>query len=123
MVRRSPGATSGRLKPFLSIRCAGTRDFELGAVDLVLMDATETSLFADRSRIRKQRFDDGGFISLYFGSHPSSLDKRDALLFALHTDPGMATIAAPHRQAAYPVFRGDFRTRGIELAGLPLSHC
>ncbi len=90
--------------------------FETGEIDLLLMDSSETALFADRSRIRKQRFDDGGFISLFFaGQREGALTLRDGLLYVLASDPLYEKMAAPLNQAAYPVLAGDYRLAGTRI--------
>lgn len=97
-------------------------DFENGNLDLFLMDASETVLFGDRSRIRKQRFEDGGFISLFFSDRRGdALAKRDALLYVLGSDPELSTIASPHAHASFPLLRGDFRLEGRQLAPIERS--
>ncbi len=93
--------------------------FEAGEIDLLLMDSSETALFADRSRMRKQRFDEGGFISLFFGGPwEKALTRRDALLYILSSDPAYERIAAPWDQAAYPVLAGDYRLAGTRIPSL-----
>lgn len=86
--------------------------FEAGDIDLLLMDSSETALYADRSRIRKQRLEDGGFISLYFaGRGENALAMRDALLYVFQNDPAFDLIGAPLAGASYPIMSGDFRLR------------
>ncbi|HZK42387.1 MAG TPA: ABC transporter substrate-binding protein [Clostridia bacterium] len=86
--------------------------FEAGDIDLLLMDSSETALYADRSRIRKQRQEDGGFISLYFGGRgENALDMRDALLYVFQNDPAFDLIGAPLSGAFYPILSGDFRLK------------
>ncbi|HPX92961.1 MAG TPA: ABC transporter substrate-binding protein [Bacillota bacterium] len=93
--------------------------FELGEIDLLLMDSAETALFADRSRIRKQLFDDAGYLSLFFsGSKGNSRDNRDALLYVFGSDPELSTLSVPFPYAGYPVSRGDFRLRGAAVPPL-----
>lgn len=92
------------------------RAFEEGEIDLLLMDASETTLYADRSRIKKQSLDDGGFVSLYFaGSPDKALAMRDALLYVLQKDPSLESIAAPLEQASHPILSGDFRLSGKRI--------
>ncbi|NLA95904.1 MAG: hypothetical protein GX838_03570 [Clostridiaceae bacterium] len=90
--------------------------FDQGEIDLLLMDPSETALYADRSRIRKQRLEDGGYISLFFNDRQGgALTNRDALLYVLGADPELASMAAPFAYAGYPVFRGDFRLGGTAI--------
>ena len=90
--------------------------FDQGELDLLLMDPSETALYADRSRIRKQRLGDGGFLSLFFNDRQGgALTNRDALLYVLGSDPELALMAAPFDYAAYPLFRGDFRLGGASI--------
>ncbi len=99
--------------------------FDQGEIDLLLMDFAETALFADRSRIRKQSLEGGGFISLFFNNRTGqALTNRDALLYVMAADPELASMARPFSQAAYPVLRGDFRLRDtslppLQVAGIP----
>ncbi|NLA82131.1 MAG: hypothetical protein GX849_04825 [Clostridiaceae bacterium] len=86
--------------------------FEAGDIDLLLMNSSETALYADRSRIRKQRLEDGGFISLYFaGRGENALAMRDALLYVFQNDPTFDLIGAPLSGASYPILSGDFRLK------------
>lgn len=92
------------------------RAFEEGEIDLLLMDDSETTLYADRSRIKKQRLDADGFVSLYFaGPSDKALAMRDALLYVLQKDPSFESIAAPLEQASYPILSGDFRLSGNRI--------
>lgn len=96
--------------------------FDQGEIDLLLMDYAETGLFADRSRIRKQRLEDGGFISLFFSnSKGKALENRDALLYIMAADPELASMAQPFSYAAYPALRGDFRFRGLAIPPVQVS--
>lgn len=93
-----------------------SRAFDAGDIDLLLMDEEETTLYADRSRIRKQRFDDDGYISLVF-PYPS-IDNRDLLLYAIESDPGVDFVAAPMSRLSYPVLPTDVRLIGARIRSL-----
>ncbi len=108
-------------RPFESIHQAA-RAFGDNEIDLLLMDASETALYADRSRIRKQRFEDGGFISIYFNPRKGkAMEKRDALLYIFTSDPEIASLAAPFDYGQYPCLRGDFRFQGMAIPALSVD--
>ena len=95
---------------------AASRAFDEGLIDLLLMDHDETLRFSDRSRIKKQRFDDDGFISLVFSSQKGrAMELRDTLLYALQEDPGFDLLAAPMSRLAYPVLPTDLRLLGARI--------
>lgn len=112
---RGPGLNRIEIKTYSGIKEA-VAAFDRQEIDLLLMDAQETLLYADRSRIRKQIFEEGGFIALFVrGNRDKALVKRDRLLYALQEDPAFDLIGAPLRQASYPILPGDFRLGGKRI--------
>ncbi|NLA71737.1 MAG: hypothetical protein GX850_04865 [Clostridiaceae bacterium] len=94
-----------------------SRAYDRGELDILLMDSTEASLFADRSRIRKQRFDMPGFVSLFFsGRNEQAIENRNALLYVLQTGSSSDKLAAPLERAYYPLIAGDWRIPGSGIS-------
>lgn len=87
------------------------RAFDQGDIDLLYMDARETIRFADRSRIRKQIFEDGGYLSLFF----KNPDMRDAYLYRSRQMSGYEWMAAPLSSSFYPLMSADPRLAGSTL--------
>jgi len=85
--------------------------FDKGDIDVLVLDVSETSLFADRTRIRKQRIDYPGYISLFFrgSNHESALLWRNYMLREIKSDSKGDFFAAPFACAFYPLLPGDFR--------------
>lgn len=91
--------------------------FDDGDIDVLVLDAAETSLYADRTRIRKQRIDYPGYISLYFREvdRESALLSRNYMVREIRSDPKGDHFAAPFARAFYPLLSGDFRRQNTSI--------
>jgi hypothetical protein len=91
--------------------------FDEGDLDVLVLDASETSIYADRTRIRKQRIDYPGYISLYFREtdRASALLSRNYMVREIRSDSKGEYFAAPFDRAYYPLLSGDFRQQNASI--------
>ncbi len=91
--------------------------FDKGEIDVLVLDASETSIYADRTRIRKQRIDYPGYISLFFREkdRESALLSRDYMMSEIRADSRGDLFAAPFIRSFYPLLSGDFRLRNVSV--------
>jgi len=107
-VNRGSGIVSISAKAFDETTEA-MQAFDDGEIDVLVLDSSETSLYADRSRIRKQRIDYPCYISLYFrdDDRDSALLWRDYMVREIRSDSKGDQFAAPFVRALYPLLPGD----------------
>jgi hypothetical protein len=91
--------------------------FDDGEIDVLVLDSSETSLYADRTRIRKQRIDYPGYVSLYFrdDGRDSALLWRDYMIREIRSDSKGDQFAAPFDRALFPLLPGDSRLQNVPI--------
>jgi hypothetical protein len=115
-VNRGSGIVSISAKAF-DETAEAMQAFDDGEIDVLVLDSSETSLYADRSRIRKQRIDYPCYISLYFrdDDRDSALLWRDYMVREIRSDSKGDQFAAPFVRALYPLLPGDSRLQNVPI--------
>ncbi len=109
-VERGTGVNRIKATAFDNISLA-MKAFDSDELDILVLNTTETSLYADRTRIRKQRIDYPGFISLIFrgDTREDTLLARDYMIREMRSDGKSDHFASPFSRAMFPIMTGDFR--------------
>ncbi len=91
--------------------------FDEGDLDVLVLDVSETSIYADRTRIRKQRIDYPIYISIYFREtdQESAILSRNYMVREIRSDSKGEYFAAPFNRAYYPLLAGDFRRQNASI--------
>ncbi len=110
--RVSPGSGISRIKArsYESVALA-MKAYDDHELDLLVMNTAETALYADRTRIRKQRIDHPEFYSIYFrhSDQQAAIRERDYMIREIKLDPNGEFFSAPFKRSAFPLLAGDLR--------------
>ena len=93
--------------------------FDEGDLDVLVLDVSETSIYADRTRIRKQRIDYPIYISIYFREtdQESAILSRNYMVREIRSILKGSTFAAPSTERTIRP-AGDFRRQNASIPSI-----